>query len=463
MTTPPRMGFAGFVQLLLVVALAAGLRAGYLHVAADNGGGAPAIVVQGDGAPVHDPREDPGRQEPPVALQELVQHLTEQGGFAAQAPLTEQSEPTAHVAPGYPWLVAQFGRLDASPDRWVRWAQCVLGSLTAGCLYLFAHRAFGSMIVAFVAGLLAAVHPFWIINTAELNDGVVAAFLLAAALLLGTRGSQSGGAFTSLLFGLSLAGLAMVRAATLPFAMVALLWFLYQCKHIRYGWFNAILAVLGFANGLAPWAVRNWNVFEEPVPIVTSAYLHLWIGNNPNADGGPLDEAALRKSLPPERLHELLAETNQAKRYAGLGRDLLDEVRRDPAAAVTRRWQAGMKFLVGAEWFQTQRMSRNLHGQAAAETVEPPSWLTANVEAWLQGSLLALVLLGLLGWRWSHAWVSNARLATFAFLWLPLPVLLSHSEDLAGPRLPWDALLICFSAYALSCLAPSVAGNVEEQ
>ena len=461
MTTPPRMGFAGFVQLLLVVGLAAGLRTGYVHVAADHGRAAPALEVQGSGPPLHSPDEDPLRQKHSSALEDLVQNLTEQHWFGARAPLSEQAEPTAHIAPGYPWLVAQLSRLDGAPDVWVRWAQCVLGALTAGCLYLFAHRAFGSMIVAFIAGLLAAVHPFWIINVAELNDGVVVTFLLAVALLLGTRGGQSGGAFTSLLFGLSLAGLAMVRATTLPFAVIALLWFLYQCKHVRHGWFNAVLALLGFANGLTPWAVRNWREFEEPVPIVTSAYLHLWIGNNPSATGGPLHEAALRKSLPEVRLAELLAEPNQARRYARLGRDVLEEIQRDPAATFTRRWQTGFKFLVGEEWFQKQRMSREAPpGDGVA--VETPAWLTANAEACLQGSLLALVLLGLLGWRWSHAWTSNARLATFAFVWLPLPVLLSHAEELAGPRLPWDAVLICFAAYAISCLAPSVAGDAEE-
>ena len=37
----------------------------------------------------------------------------------------------------------------------------------------------------------------------------------------------------------------------------------------------AIVALLGLANGLAPWAVRNWRVFEDPTPVVSSAYLHL--------------------------------------------------------------------------------------------------------------------------------------------------------------------------------------------
>src|SRR5262249_52900466 len=80
----------------------------------------------------------------------------------------------------------------------------------------FARRAFRSVFVGTLAGLLCAVHPFWVFNTAELNDGVLASFLLAACLMLGARGCQTGEAFTSLLYGLALAALALVRAALLP-------------------------------------------------------------------------------------------------------------------------------------------------------------------------------------------------------------------------------------------------------
>jgi 4-amino-4-deoxy-L-arabinose transferase-like glycosyltransferase len=464
MNTPPSLRFGDVLQLSLVVALAATLRIGYLQVAADSGRAAPPFVVQSIAAKV-EPAGDPEQRgkEPASEFDTLVHNLAEKQSFAAVAPLSDKEESTAHVAPGYYWLVAQLSRFEPSFGAMVRWAQCGLGALTAGCLFLFARRAFGNWLVAFLAGLLAAFHPFWIVNTAELSDGVLTTFLLAAVLLLGTRGSQSGGAFTSLLFGLGLAALAMVRAATLPFAFVGLIWFLYHCKNVRHGWFNAILAVLGFANGLAPWAVRNWNAFHEPVPVVSSAYLHFWIGNNASATGGPLDEAALRKTLLPDRLHSLLDESNQAKRYASLGRDAVQEIARDPGATVTRRWQAGLKFIVGDEWFPTRHISPELPADAAADAPAVPDWLATNLELCLQGSLLVLMALGLLGWRWSFAWKSNARLATLAFLWLPLPYILGHAESLSGPRLPWDALLICFSAYALACCLPAVAKSSEQQ
>src|SRR5207247_1390001 len=81
------------------------------------------------------------------------------------------------------------------------------GALTAGLYFLIARRAFPSRLVALLAGLLCAFHPFWIANTPALNDGVLATFLLGACLWLGIRGSQTEGSLTSLLFGLALAAL----------------------------------------------------------------------------------------------------------------------------------------------------------------------------------------------------------------------------------------------------------------
>jgi 4-amino-4-deoxy-L-arabinose transferase-like glycosyltransferase len=460
MITPPRFRFGDLMQLLLVVALAAGLRAGYLHLACDNGYADPVHVVQGSTRPATPP--DAGN-EAHAQLDPLVRNLAQKGAFSAVAPLSDSEELTAHAAPGYYWLVAQLVRWYDEFALLARWGQCALGALTVGCLFFFARRVFDSAVVALVAGLLAALHPFWIVNTAELNDGVVTTFLLAVTLMLGARGSQSGGAFTSLLFGLSLAGLALVRAALLPFAIVALLWFLYHCRQVRYGWFNAIVALLGFANGLAPWAVRNWRVFEEPTPVVSSAYLHLWIGNNPGATGGSFDEAALRGSLPAERLAQVMAEPNQVRRYAELGRDVFEEISRDPTAAITRRWQAVVKFTVGDAWLRDQRMSAARPLRDENDSDAPPEWLSANLEGCLQGSLIFLMIVALLGWRWSYSWRTRARLATLALLWIPLPYLLSHAEELSGPRLPWDAVLICFAAYALASWAPSVAGKVDQE
>ncbi len=447
--------------LLIVLTVGGGARAWYVGSCAGNG---PApLEVQGP-YPLLDYPAGPKSE-----TTALVENMAESRWFGSRAPLADKEEKTAHRAPGYHWLAAVLigwldnGRppvADAAGSQAIRWAQVVLGTLTGACYFFFARRAFRSLLVGFLAGLLAALHPFWVLNTAELTDGVLATFLLAVCLMLGCRGSQVGGPITSLLFGLSAAGLAMVRAALLPFAVVAVLWFLFRCRKINKGWFAALLAFLGFGNGLAPWAVRNFQEFEQPVPVADSALLHLWIGNCRLGTGGPMTEATLRKSLPPDRLRELLAETNQARRYAMLGRDLPAEIAQDSAGTLQRRLWAGLYFVFGEDWFKKGTFYRRAQDTAPAEQVAVPEWLSQLAPIWLPGTLLGMLVLGLLGWRWSYGWRKTARLATIAAILGPLPYLLSHADHLSGPRLPLDGVWLCFSAFAIACMVPGIGRSL---
>jgi 4-amino-4-deoxy-L-arabinose transferase-like glycosyltransferase len=447
----------GLVLFLAVVAAAAGARAWYLTACAD-------LAAEGTPLRAQDPPPpatladgtEPLAKKDPTELDDLVFNLTNYQWFGGVAPLADKEERTAHVAPGYTWLLSLAERWLDSGDRLtaVRWAQCALGALTAGFYFLFARRAFFSLSVALLAGLLCALNPFWVINTAEINDGVLATFLLAACLFLGTRGGQEGEALTSLLFGLALAGLALVRAALLPFAVVALLWFLWNCRGLRRGWLCALLAFLGFANGVAPWTVRNFRAFQEVVPVADSTFLHLWEGNNSLATGGPLDEEALRRALPSDMRKTVLEESSQPRRYNLLARPVLDSVADNPAGTLRRRVWAARYFLVGGDWSSVDAPGRT----GSAGTL--PEWVRENYTVLLLGPLAGMLLLGFLGWRWTYPWHRQARLATLAVLWVPLPYVLGHAERLWGPRLPLDGALMCLAAFALLRLVPGVGRHL---
>src|ERR1019366_6240295 len=239
-----------FLNLVLVIGCAAGTRSWYVAVCADNGHGDAALQVQGDSLNLHPSEGKRIRaRTPPTELDNLAANINDNQEFRGLAPLANDEELTAHIAPGYPWLLSVSARFPDHADAVMRWLQCTLGALTAGCYFFFARRAFQSTFIATSTGLLIAFYPFWIINTAELNDGVLAGFLVSLCLMLGTRGSQVGGTFTSLFFGVALAGAAMVRAAFLPLALVALLWYLWRCRRISLGWFAGFLALVGFING----------------------------------------------------------------------------------------------------------------------------------------------------------------------------------------------------------------------
>lgn len=451
-----------WLGLLAVLVCAGGTRAWYIMECADQGQRDAAIQVQDAPPPANVPQGTSFRaRTPPSQLDQLVENLAVHQRFNCVAPLADQEEETAHVAPLYPivFAVAEYWSGERT-DEVMRWLHCALGALTAGFYFLFARRAFHSTLVATLAGLLTAFHPFWVINTAELNDGVFASFVIAMCLALGARAGQTGGSMTGLAFGLALAAAALTRTAFLPFAAVALLWFLWDCKRFSAGWFAGLLALLGFINGVAPWSIRNWQSYERPVPVATSTYLHLWVGNNTSATGAAFDEKKLRASLSEERLKELLSEPNQAKRYNALAKDVWEEVQDHPTETLTRRIQAALTYFLGERWFKQRQLA--LTQEKSDAIAEPPAWVSEHLETILQGTLLGLIVLGGLGWRFSHAWRRHGRIGAIAVVWLPLPYILSHAETLSGPRLPLDGVLLCLAAFALSSVVPGVAKPSEE-
>jgi 4-amino-4-deoxy-L-arabinose transferase-like glycosyltransferase len=478
-----RLNLVDLLVFVLILAAAGGARFWYLSTCADNANSSGPLRVEDQQLPPAGiPKDESFRTE----LDQLVHNLKEHQWFGSHPPFAGKEateEKTAHVAPGYPWLLGLLGRLTQSDadttDRMMRWIQCGLGALTAGLYFLIGVLAFRSRLVGLLAGLLCAAHPFWIIDTATIDDGVLATFMLAVCLFLGTRGGQSGGVITSLLYGLALAGLSLVRAALLPFAFVGLLWFLWRSRSLRHGWFGAILAVLGFIIGLAPWTVRNWQTFEDVVPVVNTTFVHLWMGNNPQATGGPMTEADMLKALAERKgetdmdaLKKELASKGQKERYRQFAEETWNVVRDDPARCLRRRLWAGLSFFFGEAFLKDPqhwadvdvRVPQPTPAEKSADSDEEeapkpalPDWLSPALPAILYGSLLGMLALGVIGWRWTHAWRRESRLLAVATLWIPLPYLLSHAEWLQGPRLPLDGVLLTYAAFVLACVVPPVA------
>ena len=451
-----RFGPVDLLLLVLVLALAGGLRAGYLIRCADNSRSDGPLRVQDARPPLTDftPSEPMHGNDRPTELDALIHNIQHHRWFGSLAPFAPREERTAHTSPGYPWLVGSLARFVSEDrlDSTVRWSQLVLGTLTAGFYFLFARRGFRSLVVGSVAGLFAACHPFWIIATATLDDGILASFVLAGCLLLASQVGEKGGALGSVLFGVALAGLGLVRAALLPFGFVAFIWFLLRSRSLPSGWLCSLLSFLGFLIGLAPWMVRNYQVFLEPVPVVTSAYLHLWIGNNPEATGGPLT-AKMLETAPAAELRQI---TGQPARYARLGKVVAAEVREHPDRTLQRRIRATLAFFLGDRWLVDGTLAEPT-GPSGETT---PDWIERAYPVTLQAVLLAMLGLAFLGWRWSYGWRWESVPAALAVLWVPLPYILGHAEGLSGPRLPLDGALLCFAAFAVVAMIPGLNGTL---
>ena len=138
-----------------------------------------------------------------------------------------------------------------------------------------------------------------------------------------------------------------------------------------------------------------------------------------------------------------------------LAQDVWNEVQEHPTETLQQRIRAAITYLLGGNWLKDGRLAAT---QENADTIAiPPEWVSEHAETLLHASLLTMLLLALLGWRWSYPWRRQSRLAAIAFVWMPLPYLLSHAEALSGPRLPLDGVLLCYTAYAVVALVPGLA------
>lgn len=436
-----RFGLFDFLALVLVLTAAVTARVGYLYLYCENATTAGPLLVQ-DPSPILDdlpPDTKLRGQNQPTELDALIHNVKEHNWFGSFAPFSTGEETTAHVSPGYPYLLGVAARYIPEADFLpaVRWTQAGLGSLAAVFVFLFCRRAFRSLVVGTLAGLVMAVWPFAVIDTAALADGTLATFLLAATLWLGARAGATGGPMASLLLGLTLAALALTRAALLPYSVICLGWLLMRTRDVPSGWLAALVAFLGFLGGLSPWLIRNYQLYEEPVPVVSSLLYEAWIGNNPAATGGPLTPEMVTGPLEAE----LAVIKDQPDRYAALGKVVRTEWIEATQQSVQRRLNALLYFVFGQRWFTHQRL-------ADAPTGSPPE----HTELILTAFLLGVILFGFVGWRWSFAYHVESMPAMLAMLFVPLPYILSHAMALHGPRLPLDTVLVSFAAFGLSTL-----------
>src|SRR5262245_31203419 len=134
MPTIRRMDLGDLFAVLLIIVGAAGVRAWYLNVAADNARTNGPFRVQDDGWPAPAYAETRGR-DTGTDLDVLVSSLNEKNQFASRPPYASQVEETAHVAPGYAYFLSLLDRVSSDADhadQLARWIHAGLGGLTAG-------------------------------------------------------------------------------------------------------------------------------------------------------------------------------------------------------------------------------------------------------------------------------------------------------------------------------------------
>src|SRR5579872_1211220 len=105
MTEMPRFGLRDILLLLLVLAVAAGARVGYFLYALEDRAGPAPLAVQGPLNPARAGAEDKG-----WGWWRTAAHF-----FEVKEDEPNRGEETAHIAPGYPWLVGSLAGKEQEP------------------------------------------------------------------------------------------------------------------------------------------------------------------------------------------------------------------------------------------------------------------------------------------------------------------------------------------------------------
>jgi len=170
------------------------------------------------------------------------------------------------------------------------WAARVVMALlsAATCIVVLriARRLFGPTPAA-VAGLLMAIYPKFVYYGGEPVTETLCTLMLAlAVLVLLAAHDGEGGLWRWLVGGLLLGLGALSRSSLLAFPAAAVLWVLVARRRKARALGQAGLLLVGFLLAMAPWWIRNGNVFGHFMPATTEGGYTLWVTNNPRATGG---------------------------------------------------------------------------------------------------------------------------------------------------------------------------------
>ena len=189
------------------------------------------------------------------------------------------------MGPLYPYFLAVVYKIFGPSILAAKLVQGLVGSLTAGFVYLLGREFYG-VAAGLLAGILAAVYVPFIFTDSQLLFPVLATLLNTIMLFLLYRGlhrESEGDIFGSgVAGGLSAAGNASVLAFA-PFAIAFTL--LRPRPALRSRVRQALLFAAGLAVVIIPIAVRNYAVGRDFVPLTSNAGLNFYIGNSAKATG----------------------------------------------------------------------------------------------------------------------------------------------------------------------------------
>jgi 4-amino-4-deoxy-L-arabinose transferase-like glycosyltransferase len=224
----------------------------------------------------------------------LAQSLAAGEGFRIQG------VPTTSAPPLYPAFLAGVSQIAGSSPAVVRAVQVTMSGATTLAV-LWALRSVFGHVVAWAAALAWSLHPVTVYVSGLTLTESLFSLLLAFWLVVGL--APTGRARLARAWGAGLVtGLAaLTRAFFLGIAPFLAFWFAARAGG-REAKAVAVLGLFGLAVAVGPWALRNYLVTGEFIPIQGNTGLMIWAGNNPYALGGMVmpSSATWREGAPPD-------------------------------------------------------------------------------------------------------------------------------------------------------------------
>lgn len=186
----------------------------------------------------------------------------------------------------------------------------ISGMLLIVFTYLVARRYFDERTASIAACLLCAwpvLIQFTTVYASEIHFSALMMWSLYAL-----QQSKKYPTLQGLHWGAVLALASYMRPTAMPFfALFPLIHYLYS-RDLRTATLSTLTAVLVAALLIAPWAYRNKTIIGQYVPISANFGSNLWMGNNPDSNGGymPLPDAIFKNELDRDNFYK-----NQAIDY----------------------------------------------------------------------------------------------------------------------------------------------------
>ena len=211
-------------------------------------------------------------------------------GAGFSNPFHGETGPTAWEPPLYPFLIAGvfkvFGIYSRTSALVLLCINSVFSALTCVPIFLIGKRCFNERVAVWTAWTWALLPPIVFWCTRWVWETSLAALLLAVIFWLTLVMEDADDLKLWVGFGLLWGVAALTNPSLLSFLPASGLWAWWRrARRGRPSLGGVVLAAVMFLACIAPWLVRNYRTFGEPIFIRSNFGAELRLGNGPGANG----------------------------------------------------------------------------------------------------------------------------------------------------------------------------------